>query len=289
MSKKKNFIIRTIAPDKFNDEYLTKKKNKKVLFVYDVDINIGDGEDAPNGNEFFKKYKNTFGLNFKKIKPDTSKKPKENKKLINDEIKKLLSKGAEFKSVVMSPDRIGRNLVENHTNSFLYLRAKLKKYESTISPVKYSVMSKYRTKKKSNISFKNNNKNNMSKNKYNAKKEEFAFERAKDYLRKGQELCEECKLLSEKELKQKYEHDRNGRYKNRVQKLKVSQQLCEQCLKSCEKVKKYSKNIKKDKNLIKAKYPLICRNDHTGESKASRLVKTLKTVRERQFELVNQL
>ena len=60
------------------------------------------------------------------------------------------------------------------------------------------------------------------------------------------------------------------------------------CLRRCNSIKKYMKYVNKDSDLIKSRYPLLCRKDHSGKSKAERLTKQIRTAIKTQYEVVNQ-
>lgn len=280
MTKDKKLIIRTIAPEKFNNNYI--KKNSKVLFIYDTKVNVGEGINK------FKENKNTLGLDFSKIKDDDDKKSDENKKIIDSEIKKLVSKAKSYKDVVMCTNKIGLDLVKDKKSSYLYLRVQLRKYESTISPMK-------KTKKKGKDNSSSNNSLqslNKKKNKISKKNKSLAHKQAmhkiKNKLKESYNVCEICNKKSIKELNKPIELDKSGRYRKRVKKLRNCQLACDRCLRRCNSIKKYMKYVNKDSDLIKSRYPLLCRKDHSGKSKAERLTKQIRTAIKTQYEVVNQ-
>jgi len=297
----KKLMIRTIASSKLKKEYLTKDKNKEILFVYDVEMAGTTKQKKSSYDIMLRSLPNTLGLDFTKIEDD--KKSVENKKKIKEQIEKLLTTSKKFKKVVMTTNKIGRKLLEYQLNkSHAYLRSILRKYESTISiPMSKKIIRGRKRSKNNNSGLFNNNKNNnlglstlnnsikkgRATNKKNPEEVKKLTKKVKSLIDKSIDLCGYCNKATA-ELKRKGEETKNKRYKSRVKKLKAGKDYCKQCVRKCDSIKNYMKYVSEDRDLIKARYPVICRRDHEKESRASRLAKQFKLELKRQYEDVNQ-
>ena len=294
--------IRTIATSKLNEEYLTKDKNKDVLFIYDVEMMGSTKNKESEKEKKIKKLKNTLGLDFTRVEND--KETVKNKKLIKAQVEILLNTSKKFKTVVMTTNRIGRFLLKGQLNkAHAYLRSLLRKYESTISIHNAKRTSKGRKGINYNNSVnlgsldKNNNfglptLNNSAKkgkatNKKNPEVLKKLTKKIKSKVKEAINLCGYCNKQAI-ELKRPGEERSGKRYKSRVKKLVGGREYCNKCVRRCDSIKKYMRYIPEDKDLYAAQYPIMCRRDHENESKASRLAKQYKLELKRQFEYVNQ-
>ena len=295
----KQLVIRTIASSKLKKEYLTKDKNKEILFVYDVEMMGTTKQLVSSKDKMLRTLPNTLGLDFTKIEDD--KKTVDNKKKIKAQIEKLLSTSKKFKNVVMTTNKIGRKLLEYQLNkSHAYLRSLLRKYESTISIPRSKKVSRGRNKSRNNNLWKLNNKddfglstlkNSIKKgrvtNKKNPEEVKKLTKKIKAKLKEAIKSCGFCNK-STAELKRTSEETKSKRYKSRVNKLVAGRDYCDKCVRRCDSIKTYMNYIPEDKDLYAAQYPVMCRRDHEKESRASRLAKQFKLELKRQFEDVNQ-
>jgi hypothetical protein len=295
----KKLMIRTIASSKLKKEYLTKDKNKEILFVYDVEMMGTTKRQVSSKDKMLRSLPNTLGLDFTKIEDD--KKSVENKKKIKEQIEKLLTTSKKFKKVVMTTNKIGRKLLEYQLNkAHAYLRSLLRKYESTISIPSSKKVSRGRNKGKNNnlgtlnnkdelglSTLKNSIKKGRVTNKKNPEEVKKLTKKIKDKLKEAIKSCGFCNKATA-ELKRTSEETKNRRYKSRVKKLVAGRDYCDKCVRRCDSIKTYMKYVPEDKDLYAAQYPVMCRRDHEKESRASRLAKQFKLELKRQFEDVNQ-
>ena len=309
-SKKKNTKKFFVLPNSlFKKTFIKKKKNEKVLFVYDI-------ENKPNGrNADYETLDNTFKLDFTLIRNDND--LEDSKSKIKTQLDLLKKEIAKYKEVVVPEIALGQKLVLRTpaaNKSFQILTNKLKKYEMTTSVEIKKLKSKSKKKKTGTLASEplNNQVNTrsrfglfqalrlskqpQSKKKSTlrktaaqiAKEEASASEKIKKLLKDTHAKCQKCENAYENTRRPLFTSV-NSDSKEFIKRVERGVSLCNSCMRQCKQITESMSKIKtpKKKQKLELRFPKSCRIDHTAQSKALRIKKELDETLIAQHKLIN--
>ena len=267
LSKKLYFY--QIPKIKFNKEYI--KKNKDVLFVYDIESSM---RVKP-----FKKEKNVYAVDFSEVKNDGF--LPENKKIIKSELIKVFkfAMSKKFDKIAIPIEKIGNSLLDVSPKSSAYLKTLLRKLERDFRGDNKRLM---------NNSLKG--KRLVSGKKYTKREKKISKKSKKEIekqLKKTEKYCDACKK-AQNLLTQPVLTTRGKDADKFIKEIKDGLEQCQKCGKVCEKIKKESKKVIDNIDIIKSRYPVVCKKDYTKKSKITRIYKRLRNKLKEQYETLNQ-
>lgn len=297
MPAKKFFIL---AEEKFRKSYLKEKKNKDVLFVYDI-------KNKP-GKKDYDDLDNCLALDFSAITSDS--KMSDNKEIIKKQLQILASEMKKYKDVVI-PDTqpIGIKLAKKAPQSFKILVHKLKKYDITSSVETKKLQAKGKKSKK-----KRGNDNNNSvgdgygglfntlggkkKSVENVKKKKTKKQKEKDDKKARKQITKDLKeahgeseacLMAHNLTKRKLYTSRSSSSKNYVGDLEAGLASCKNAMGKCKEINKNMGKVLSEarKEKLEIKVPLPCRVDHEGKSKVMRIKDELESTLISQIKILN--
>lgn len=309
-NKKKNAKKFFVLPNTlFKKKYIEKKKNEKVLFVY-------DGENIPNGTRAdFLNLENTLKLDFLTIDDndleDSKRKIKTQMAILKEAVKK-------HKEIVVPEIPLGQKLITRPRSaankSFQFLTNQLKKYEMTTS-VEIKKLKLKSKKKKRTLENEPLNNENTSKSKFGmfkilqtskknpdkkkshlkktaaqiAKEETAASGVIKRLLKDTHSVCQNCEILYDKTRAKELYTEVSNNSKNFIKTVEKGVGLCNSCMKQCKQITENMSKIKTPKRKLKfeLRFPKSCRIDHTAQSKALRIKKELDDTLISQHKLIN--
>lgn len=251
----------------FKPEYIKKKKN--ILFIVDGESNLRVKKLNKN---------NIIAVNFKDIKTDFS--LTKNKKIIKKEFKKVFvqCKKLKLREIALPKNKIGVGFEIEAPLSFKYLTKLIKKLTEDFKDPKESKNDSIKGKK-------------LVEGKKFTKKEKEINKKSKDSieekLKESDKHCGRCKK-SVKLLKRPLVSDKGEDSEKYIKELKEGLKECKECKEICGKIKKTSKNVYNNIDLIKARYPVICKKDYTKKSKVERIYKKLRDKLKEQYETLNK-
>lgn len=268
ISKKLYFY--QIPKVKFQKDYI--KKNPKVLFVYDVESNMRVTQ--------FKKEMNVYAVDFGNVKHDGF--INENKKIIKNELKKVFSFAIakKFEKIAIPIEKIGNSLLDESPKSSAYLKTLLRKLERDFRGDSKTQKNNSNIKGKKTVSGKKYTKKEKKQSKKGKKEVE-------KQLKKTEKYCDACKK-AQNLLTQPVLTTRSKESDKFIENIKEGLKQCKKCSKVCDKIKKESKKVIDNIDIIKVRYPVVCRKDYTQKSKISRIYKRLRNKLKEQYETLNK-
>lgn len=293
-NKSKKFYM-TIPLNKYNKTYI--KRFKKVLFVYDTEKKPGrDNYDSLN---------NTLKLDFTSIRNDND--MVNNKKKIKEELDKIEKEGKKYDKIGIPTHTLGLKLVNRAPQTYKVISNKLIKKEATLSME--MKMAKNDNNEDNGIGMgrgmglglglgmglglgsskaKNNKGKTKKKSKAEMKKlDSKSRKRIKAPLKDSKKFCKVCNESMEL-LRQPIQESNSRNTQDYIKGLEGYIGACKKCISSCKNVGENMQNITKNKSIYQAQYPVLCRYDHEGKSKAERLRDDLKKTLIFQHRAINQ-
>lgn len=296
MPTKKFFIL---AQEKFKKSYIKEKKNKNVLFVYDI-------KNKP-GKKDYDDLDNCLGLDFSDITSDEN--MSNNKEIIKKQLQILASEIKTYKDIVI-PDtqHIGIKLAQKAPQSFKILVHKFKKYDISSSVETKKLRDKGK-KSKTKRGYNNNSVgegygglfNTLGSKKLsveNTKKKKSKKQREKEDKQSRKQITKDLKeahsesascVMAHNLTKRKLYTSRSSSSKNYVGDLEAGLSSCKNAMGKCKEINKNMGKVLSEvrKEKLEIKVPKSCRVDHEGKSKVMRIKEELESTLISQIKILN--